>query len=95
MLERRSRNVVTFVDDRETVASRQRGDVLATTERLKHGDIDDATGLRAPAAELPWRHTEQFLNSGSLLVGQCLAVYEDERRCREGGNRGARDHRLS
>lgn len=89
VLERCGRDVVAFVDDDEAVAGGKFGEVVLPGKGLQGGDVDDAGGLgAAAAAALPGLDSQVLLDAGAPLVGQCLAVDQDE--C---GRRGLRQRR--
>ena len=78
VLERGGRNVVAFIGDNQPVTGGQRGDVVLAGEGLQGEDVDGPTELRAAAAELPGLHAEEIADSAAPLVGQCLAVNQDQ-----------------
>jgi hypothetical protein len=94
VLEGCGRDVVTFVDDDQSVAGGQFGDVVATSKGLQHRDIDHATGLAAAAAELACPDAEELTDRSPPLLRQRLAIHQNQRRgCLLGGD-GTGDHGL-
>jgi len=78
VLERGSRNVVAFIGDDQPVAGGQRGDVVLASEGLQGDDVDSPAELRAAAAKLPCLHAEELADATPPLVGQRLAVNQDQ-----------------
>jgi len=61
VLERGGRDVVAFVDDDEPIPRCQFGDVVSTGECLKHGNVNDAKGFGAAAAQLAGLDSEMLV----------------------------------
>ena len=55
------------------------GDVVAAGQGLQGDDVDGAAQLGTAAAELPGLDAEELADPGPPLVGQGLAVDQDER----------------
>ena len=95
MLERGRWDMVTFIDYHQPVAARKRSDVIGTRKGLQGGDIDDAASLGAATASLSRFDAEQLMDPGTPLVGESLAVDQDESGDGVGGDKGASDHGLT
>jgi hypothetical protein len=93
--ECRSRDVVAFVGDDEAVPGGQLADVRPPGEGLQCGDVDGATQLCPAAAQLPRLDVEELADAGAPLVGQGLAIDQDQRRCAVRGDQRAGDDSLA
>ena len=78
MLER-GRDVVAFIGDDQPVTGGQRGDVAAAGQGLQGEDVDGSAEFGATAAKLPGLHAEELTDAAAPLVGQRLAVNQDQR----------------
>jgi hypothetical protein len=54
-------------------------DVVAPGECLECGHINDASELEPPTTELARLYAEGILDLSAPLVGECLAIHQDER----------------
>ena len=72
------RDVVAFVDDDESVVGGEFFDVVPAGKGGKQGDIQDSGSLRPSAADLAAFEVQVLVNTVALLVGQGLAVDQDE-----------------
>jgi hypothetical protein len=88
VLKRGGRHVMAFVDDYKAVAGRECGDVVAAGQGLEGGDVDGSAGFGAPAAALAGLDSEQVVDTCAPLVGERLAVDQDQ-----GGDPMGRDER--
>ena len=79
VLERRSRDMVTFVSDNQPITAGQHDDVLLAGQGLQGDDVDDPAELRAAAAKLAGLHAEELTDAAAPLVSQRLAVNQDQR----------------
>jgi hypothetical protein len=77
--ERRGRDVMAFIGDDQAVAGSQFADVGTPRESLQGGDVDRSAELCPAAADLAGLDTEELADPGAPLVGECLAVDQDER----------------
>ena len=80
ILEGRRRDVVAFVSDYQAVTRGQLADIGAAGQGLQGDDVDGPAELGPAAAELAWLDAEELADAGPPLVGQRLAVHQDERR---------------
>ena len=94
VLERGGRDVVALISDDQPVPGRQFGDVVAAGQGLQGDDVDGAAQLGAAAAELAGFDAEELSDPGPPLVGQGLAVDQDEGGDLVGGNDRAGHHGL-
>jgi hypothetical protein len=78
VLERRGRYVVALISHDQPVPGRQFPDVVAAGQGLQGDDVDGAAELGAAAAELAGPDSEELGDPGPPLVGQGLAVDQDE-----------------
>ena len=81
VLEGRGRDVVAFVRNHQPVTCSQLADIGAPGQRLQRDDINGPAELGPAAAELAGLDAEELADAGPPLVGQRLAVDQDERRC--------------
>ena len=95
VLERCGRDVVAFVGNHQAVTCSQLADISPPGERLQRDDIDDPAELGPAAAELAGLDAEELADTGPPLVGQRLAVDQDERRCGMFRDQRAGDDRLA
>jgi hypothetical protein len=79
VVEGDSRQVVAFVDEDQTVLTGHLGDVIRTRQGLQRHDVDDAADLVPTTATLTCFHAKQLANPGAPLVGEGLAIDEDQR----------------
>jgi hypothetical protein len=93
--ERRSRYVVALVHDHQAVPADQVRNVVPAGEGLQGDDVHDTPGFGPAPAELPSLDAEQVQDAGAPLVGQCLAVDQDQRGGGLPGDERARQHRLT
>jgi hypothetical protein len=94
VLERCGRYVVALISHDQPVPGRQFPDVVAAGQGLQGDDVDGAAELRAAAAELAGLDAEELGDPGPPLVGQGLAVDQDERGDLVGGDDRAGHHGL-
>jgi hypothetical protein len=94
VLERGGRDVVAFIGHDQPVPGGQLRDVVAAGQGLEGNDVDGAAELGPAAAELPGLDAEELSDPGPSLVGQGLAVDQDERGDPVGGDDRAGHHGL-
>jgi hypothetical protein len=68
-----------LIGDDQPVPGGQLRDVVAAGQGLQGDDVDGAAELGPAAAELPGLDAEELADPGPPLVGQGLAVDQDER----------------
>jgi len=78
--------VVALVGHDQPVPGGQLSDVVAAGQGLQGDDGDSSAQLGPAAAELPCFHGEELADPGPPLVGQGLAVDQDERGDLAGGD---------
>ena len=88
------RDVVALVRDDQPVPGGELGDVVAAGQGLQCDDVDGAVQLRPAAAELTRLDAEELTDPGPPLVGQGLAVDQDERGDLMSGDNRAGHHGL-
>jgi hypothetical protein len=71
--------MVTFVRNHQPVACSQLADIGAPGERLQRDNINGPAELGTASAELAGLNAEELADTRPPLVGQRLAVYQDER----------------
>ena len=86
VLERGGRDVVALIGDDQPVPGGQLSDVVAAGQGLQGDDVDRSSQLGPAAAELPGLDAEELADPGPPLVGQGLAVDQDERGDLVGGD---------
>jgi hypothetical protein len=86
--------VVALIGDDQPVPGGELRDVVAAGQGLQCGDVDGAAQLHRAAAELTGLDVEELADPGPPLVGQGLAVDQDERGDLVGGDDRAGHHRL-
>jgi hypothetical protein len=79
ILEGRGWHVVALVCDDQPVSGGESGDVVAASQGLQGHDVDGAAQLRAAAAELPGLDAEELGDPAPPLVGEGLAIDQDQR----------------
>lgn len=87
--------VVALVCDDQPIPGGETGDVVAAGQGLQGDHVDSAARLRPAAAELPGLDAEELGDPGPPLVGESLAIDQDERGCLARGDDRARDHGLA
>ena len=90
-------DVVALVDDRQPVAGGARYEVVAASEALGHGQVDDRGLAVEAAAELPdlvGGKAEMFLQARTPLLQQGLAVHDHQGGLAMLGEERARHHGL-
>ncbi len=95
LLERRGRNMVTFIGDDQPVSGGQRRDIVAAGQGLQSHDVNRPLHLRPPTAKLARLHTQQAGDPGAPLIGQRLTVHQDKSRGPAGSDHRTRDHGLA
>ena len=94
-LERRGRDVVTLVHDHLPVALGDHAYVAAARQRLERRDVHLMRAPGATPAELARLDAEELPDAGPPLVGERLAVDQDEGRRLAPGDQRARHNRLA
>ena len=85
-------NVVALVHDHEPVTGELAGQFGPPGEGLQRDDVDGARELRASAAQLPGLDPQEFLDLIAPLLGQGLAVHQNQRvEASTGDGRGGHD----
>jgi hypothetical protein len=87
--------VVAFVRDHQAVTCGQLADVGVPGQCLQGGDVDGPAELGPAGSELAGLRAEELADAGTPLLGQGLAVDQDERRRGVRGDHGAGDDRLA
>ena len=88
-------DVVTFVDDDESVAGGDVLDVFATGKCRQQCDVEDAGDLRPSTADLAALEPQVLLDPVAPLVGEGFAVNQDQRAGRTRSDCGTGDHSLA
>ena len=89
VFERGGGDVVALIGHNQPVPGGQLRDVVAAGQGLQGDDVDSAAELGPAAAELPCFHAEELADPRPPLIGQGLAVDQDERGNLAGGDDGA------
>src|SRR5512133_284255 len=76
----RGGHVVALVDDDLSVTTGELCDVITSSERRQHCDVDHAGELLAATAMLTGPNAEEVLELGAPLLGKGLAVHENQGR---------------
>jgi len=87
--------MMALVRDDQPVPGGESGDVVAAGQGLQGNDVDGAAELSPAAAELPGLDAEELGNPGSPLVGEGLAIDEDQCGCPMRGDDRARHYGLA
>jgi hypothetical protein len=73
-------DVVAFVHNDESVAGGDVLDVVAAGKRRQQRDVEDARGFRTPATDLTACETQVAADPVAPLIGQGLAIDQDQGR---------------